>query len=332
MGRITIKDIARILEVSPSTVSRALKNHPDISKARREHIQKIAKELGYTPNYQAIGFRNKKSGLIGLLIPDMNMYFFPFIIKAVEENIRQKGYNLIVLHSNNRLETEIENVRICQRFGVEGILVSLSSETQSLDHFEQLEKHNIPVVYFDRILEVPNKPLVVIDDVAAVRTALEHLIGTGRKHIAGFFGNKHLTISKKRHQGFISTLQKYNLTAPESFVQFAHNSAQAQAATSALFNFESIPDAIFSMSDELLVGIMQALQQTNLKIPEDIAVITISNGVVPHFFTPSISFVEHSADKVGNLAANILFELLETQPQEHYPRYIETQLVIRNST
>lgn len=332
MGRITIKDIARLLNVNPSTVSRALKNHPDISEPTRLHIQKVAQELGYTPNYQAIGLRNQKSRLLGLIIPEMNMFFFPSIIKAVEVTIRQKGYNLIVLHSNNRLASEIENVKICQRFGVEGVMASLTTDTQNLDHFQELEKQGIPVVFFDRVLETPESPVVIIDDIATVQIAIDHLVGNGRKAISGFFGNEKLTISRRRFEGFKQALAKYDIEVPDHFIRFANNSAQAKAAMIALLDYDEKPDAIFSMSDELLVGIMQAVQKRDIKIPEELGIISISNGDFPNFFKPSITYVEHSAAKVGSTAANLLFEFLENPPKQSFPRYIETQLRVRRST
>lgn len=332
MSRITIKDIAKLIGVSPSTVSRALKNHPDISEPTRLHIQKVAKDLGYTPNYQAIGFRNRKSRLFGLIIPDMNMFFFPSVVRAVEERIRQQGYNLIVLHSNNRLASEIENVRICQQFGVEGVLVSLTTETNQLDHFKSLEEQQIPVVYFDRVLEKEDTPIVVIDDQQTVKKAIEHLIGTGRKKICGFFGDEKLTMSRMRFEGFRSTLQQYNMPIPEHFCRFANSTAQARAAMTAVLDHADQPDAIFAMSDELLVGIMQAIQKTDLKIPEELAIITISNGDFPHFFKPNITYIEHSAAKVGLTAADLLIELLEPNREIIKKRIIDTNLVIRSST
>ena len=332
MGRVTIKDIARLLDVNPSTVSRALKNHPDISAPTRLHIQEVAQELGYTPNYQAIGLRNQKSKLLGLIIPEMNMFFFPSIIRAIEETIRQKGYNLIVLHSNNRLASEIENVKICQKFGVEGVMASLTADTQNLNHFQGLEKQGIPVVFFDRVLEDSTSPVVMIDDVATVQIAIDHLAASGRKSICGFFGNEKLTISRRRYEGFKQALAKYNMKLPNHFIRFANNAAQAKAAMIAILDEDEKPDAIFSMSDELLVGIMQALQKRDVKIPEELGIISISNGDFPNFFKPSITYIEHSAFKVGSAAANLLFEFLENPQKQTFPKYIETQLRVRRST
>ncbi|MCH2083394.1 MAG: LacI family transcriptional regulator [Saprospiraceae bacterium] len=332
MGRITIKDIARLLDVNPSTVSRALKNHPDISEPTRLHIQKVAQELGYTPNYQAIGLRNQKSKLLGLIIPEMNMFFFPSIIRAIEETIRQKGYNLIVLHSNNRLASEIENVKICQKFGVEGVMASLTADTQHLNHFQDLEKQGIPVVFFDRVLEHPTSPVVMIDDIATVQIAIDHLAESGRKSICGFFGNEKLTISKKRFEGFKQALAKYNMELPDHFIRFANNAAQAKAAMIAILDYDEKPDAIFSMSDELLVGIMQAVQKREVKIPEELGIVSISNGDFPNFFKPSITYIEHSAAKVGSAAANLLFEVLENPQKQTVSKYIKTRLRVRGST
>ena len=148
MARITIKDIAKLLEVNPSTVSRALKDHPDIGEKTKEKIRRVAKDLGYFPNYQAIRFRQRKSGLVGLIIPDMGMFFFPSVVKAIEEITRKNGYNLIVFQSNEILEKEIESTKICQSFGVDGLLICLSNETTTLQHFEEiLQKQNASCLF-----------------------------------------------------------------------------------------------------------------------------------------------------------------------------------------
>lgn len=331
MGRITIKDIAKLLEINPSTVSRALKDHPDISQETRAKVKRIADDLGYVPNLQAISFRNRKSHLIGLILPDMNMFFFPPVISAIEEKVRQEGYNLIVLHSNNQLEREQENVRICQRLGVEGLLVSLTSESSTLDHFTELVDQGVPVILFDRVNDDYDLPTVIIHDEAVAWEAVSHLANKGRKRICGLFGDPKLSISKLRKEGFLKSLQEFGLTVEERLLIHAYDYNHAAKEVEKVLEKPDWPDAIFTMSDTLLVGAMMALQKFHAKIPEDIAIISISHGEMPRFFNPQVSYVQHSGTRVGATAIGLLFKLIE---KESIPKvnYIGTRLILQEST
>lgn len=331
MSRITIKDLARLLSVNPSTVSRALKDHPDISLKMRTKVKKLAEELGYTPNLQAVSFRRRQSRLIALLIPDMNMFFFPYIIKGIEEIVRSNGYHLMVLHSNDNLEGEIANLKICQNLDVEGLMVSVSSETKDLNHFSEILKQKTPIVFFDRVIENRAIPHVIIQDEMVAQQAVEHLIKQGKREICGVFGNVHLGISQQRFYGFKKALNFHQLPVREDFVIFSKDAEVAEQALLDLLQENKIPDAIFAMSDEVLVGVMQALQQHDIDIPDTTAVIAISNGVVPHFFSPSVTYVQHSGLEVGKITANVLFDLLHEFKIE-WRNVVETRLITKEST
>ncbi len=332
MKKITIKDLAKLLDVNPSTVSRALKDHPDISPAMRAKVKEVASQLGYTSNWQAISFRKRRSRLIGLIIPDMNMYFFPPVIKAIERRVRQEGYNLVVLHSNNRLQGEKDNVAICRHLGVEGLLVSLSSESETLDHFLTFrEQEDAPVVLFDRVKENAGFPTVVIQDEIATRTAIKHLIERGRSHIMGLFGDPNISISKYRLEGYLKTLEEFGMPVHPNLIVNAYSELEAQAAVRRSLIGTPKPDAIFAMSDELLVGVMQGLAESGIKIPREIAVIAISDGMAPQFWNPAITFVEHSGTAVGATSASFLFDLIEGKTVEQ-SRIVPTYLMTKGST
>ncbi|HMQ90553.1 MAG TPA: LacI family DNA-binding transcriptional regulator [Flavilitoribacter sp.] len=332
MKKITIKDLAKLLAVNPSTVSRALKDHPDISLEMRARVKEVAAELGYSPNWQAISFRKRRSRLIGLIIPDMNMYFFPPVIKAIERRVRQEGYNLIVLHSNNQLQGEKDNVDICRHLGVEGLLVSLSTESENLDHLRRFrDQEEAPVVLFDRVKGNAGFPTVVIQDEIATRSAIKHLAERGRKSILGLFGDPHLSISKARLAGYRQALAEFGIPAREDLICHAYSELEAQAAVRKSLLITPRPDAIFAMSDELLVGVMQGLSESRINIPDEIAVIAISDGMAPTFWNPSISFVEHSGTAVGATSASFLFDLIEGRTAEQ-SRIVPTYLMAKAST
>lgn len=319
------------MNINPSTVSRALKDHPDISQETRDRVKQVAEELGYRPNLQAISFRNRKSRLIGLIIPDMNMYFFPAVIQAIEEKVRGEGYNLLVLHSNNTLKGEKENTQICDRLGVEGLLVSVSAESEDLGHFRQLKEAGVPVVLFDRIVDYPDFPLVCINDQQVAARVVEFLYAQGRRRICGAFDDPHLSISSRRRAGYEQALDALGVARRPEFIFHANSSEMAQEKMLEILQLPERPDAIFSMSDQLLVGIMQACLSAGLQIPEDISVAAISNGLVPNFWQPPIPFMQHSGKDVGATAAEVLFRLIREEPTEHI-NWVNTQLMIPSST
>ena len=331
MGRITVKDIARLLNINPSTVSRALKDHPDISKKTIDRVKQVAEDLGYEPNLQAISFRNRKSKLIGLIIPDMNMYFFPSVIKAIEERVRAEGYNLLVLHSNNSLKGEQDNTKICDRLGVEGLLVSVSVQSEDLLHFKELVERGVPVVLFDRIVDRRDFPIVCIDDVEVAKKVVKHLYGRGYRKICGAFDDPKLSISRLRRQGYEQMLQELGLAVNPDWIFHADSSQMAKQKMDQVLDLPDPPDAIFSMSDQLLVGIMQACLGKEVVIPDQIAIASISNGLVPNFWQPPISFMHHSGEEVGAVAANVLFNMIRGESASHM-NWVNTSMIAQASS
>jgi LacI family transcriptional regulator len=328
MSRITIKDIARLLQVNPSTVSRALKDHPDISIDMRVKVKEVATELGYRPNYQAIHFRKKKSGLIGLILPDMNMFFFPMVMKAIEEEIRKHGYNLVVFQSGESLEQEIQNLEICKGFGVEGVLVSISKETQNGDHFEDFMLDDVPVIFFDKVIENEDFPRVVIHDEAAAYKAVGHLLEKGHRHICGFFDDLNLNITQQRFQGFHKAQADFGIKTIPDFSLFTKNLEEARHVFRSFLKTHPTCDAVFTMSDELLAVAMEVIYEMDKKIPEDIAIIGISEGQLPYFLQPKITHIQHSGYEVGKRAAALLLEVLRNKKMNYDKRIIvETHLV-----
>ena len=327
MGRITIRDIAKLLEVSPSTVSRALKDHPDIGKKTKEKINQVAKDLGYQPNYQAIHFRQRKSRLIGLILPEMGRFFAPDMVKAIEEVTKKKGYNFIIFQSNELLEKEKECVALCQSFGVDGLLVSVSRETKTIDHFNPLIQNDIPVVLVDRVIQQVKNPTVTINDFDAAFTAISHLAKKNYQNIAGVFASENLMITKRRKTGFIAALEKYHLSYRREFCFHANTVELAKTLFLQLLKKPEKPDAVFIMSDKLLTAIIQVIYEKGLRIPQDMAIICISNGYLPYYINPKITFIKHSGYNVGQAAANLMVDLMEQPKVEHQQLELETYLV-----
>ena len=334
MKRATIKDIAVLAGVNISTVSRALKDHPDIGLNLRTKIKQLAHELHYHPNMFAIQLRKQKSNTIGLIIPEANMFFVPSVIKGISNIVQAHGYRLLVMQSGENFEQELENVKICQEYGVEGLLMSLTNETENLDHLLELKDSGIPVVLIDKVLSNSDFDEVIIDDVDATQRCVNYLIDSGCKKILGLFGNFNMMITRKRLEGFtnlIETKQKqYNLIAEHKFVQ---NTFSAWACLEQIFP-EFQPDGIFAMSDEIIAGVIPALKKLKVRIPEDCSVIGISDGYLPKILDPSLTFLYHDGFALGRMAAKHLIEKLNQSVTENYQKHLilSTELVIGDST
>lgn len=328
MSRITIKDIAKLLDVNPSTVSRALKDHPDISTKMKQTVKKVAKELGYQPNFQAIHFRNRRSGLIGLIVPDMGVFFLPSVIKAIEEETRRQAYNLMVFQSKDYLNREMEIIRICQGFGVDGLLVSLSRQTKDVRHLKAFSENVAPVVVFDRMLADQSSfsiPTVGIQDHEAALCAASHLLEKGYQNIGGVFGNLNLSITKQRYEGYKKALEKYQRPLNPDLVVFSSNQTEAKRAMERLLSRAQLPDAVFAMSDECLVGVMQAVYEHRIQTPQQLAIIAISDGEVPYYMNPKITHILHSGYEIGKNAATLLLDLINAQTAQASPLHIRLQ-------
>ncbi|NRB64850.1 MAG: LacI family DNA-binding transcriptional regulator [Saprospiraceae bacterium] len=332
MGRITIKDIARALDIHPSTVSRALKDHPDVGQQTKAAVQQLAKELGYSPNQQAIQFRHRKSGLIGLILPSINMFFFPSVIQAAEEEASRNGYKLLVFQSNKLLTKEQQIIQLCQDFRLEGVLIALSNGTTNMDHVEQLRAQDVPVVLFDKVFLGGDWPLVRIGDARAAEMAVRHLYKQGYQNIIGLFDNAFLHISQQRYHGFSQALTKEGMQPREDWVFFVDNAEEAEELVlNALAQNPEI-DGIFVMSDELLAEVMRILDKTGKQVPSELGIVAISDGRLPYITRPKVTYIHHSGFEVGRQAAGMLFQLIRDVPLFKREVEVPVYLVMQEST
>ena len=310
MAKITIKDLAQQLGVNPSTISRALKDHPDISPALREQVKQLAETLHYRPNPLAVYLRRRKSNLVGLIVPNITMFFYPYLIEGIEHVLHQHGYSLLMLPSNESLEREIENIQICFDNDVAGLLIAFTRHTKNADHLELMEEAGTPVVMCDKVLETAPYDAVVLDDFTDAMQAARHLFETGCRRVAGIFGNINMRISQLRLNGFTEALKQYELSPSRDLIYFADNSEKAREAARSAMQLSKPPDGIFAMSDEVIVGALAGLLDLNVKIPEDCAMIGMSDGMLPPFLKPKVSFIRHDGYEVGRAAAEQLCALI----------------------
>ncbi len=306
----TLKKISQSLNLSISTVSRALKNHPDISQHTKDKVIELANTLEYEPNTYAIQLRTNNSKAFGLIVPTISNYFYDSFIAAVEEECRSIGYSVLILQSGDDAAVELNNLKICRQNRVSGIFVCVTPLTSDIAPFLKLTELNIPVIFCDKVPNFENFSKICVADAIAAKIAAEELLRKERKKILAFFGNENMSITRKRLSAFNKVFEREGKQA-KLFCEFALSPGEARDKTYRYLSAKNKPDAVFCMSDEILTGTMKAIQQLGLKIPAEIAVISISNGFIPWLYHPEITYVETSGYKLGKLAITKMLDILE---------------------
>ncbi|MEK7718225.1 MAG: LacI family DNA-binding transcriptional regulator [Bacteroidota bacterium] len=332
-SQITIKDIAKALNISASTVSRALKDHPDISRETKEAVNNLAAKLRYKPNAVALSLKNSKTNTIGVIIPEVVHFFFSSVISGIEDVAYDAGYNVMVCQSNERYAREIINAQALDSNRVEGALVSVSKETHDFAHLLYLEENGIPLVFFDRAPEELDVDKVIIDDCKAAYNATTHLIETGCRRIAHLAAPQTLGIGIQRLAGYKLALEDHGIPYREDWVIVADSFELAGDATRNLMHLPIPPDAIFAVNDMTAVGAMKTLQRMSIAVPQKVAIIGFSAGFFSDITTPTLSSVDQHGYEMGVEAAKLLLQRIETPVEgKHKTHYIDTHLVLREST
>ncbi|MCK4446402.1 MAG: LacI family DNA-binding transcriptional regulator [Candidatus Marinimicrobia bacterium] len=333
-SQVTIKDIAKELNISPSTVSRALRDHPDISTQTKKRVNSLAEELDYQPDSIAQSLKKRRTNLIGVIVPEIKHNFFSAAISGIEEVAYRAGYAIIVSQSNESYDRECVNVRALISNRVAGLLISISQTTEISDHFKLLERQGIPFVFFDRVCEDIEASKVVVDDFHGAFKAVEHLINSGYKRIAHIAGPKHLSISQCRLNGYLSALNKYKIQYNENYVVHGGlNEEDGIKGFQKLLKLDKLPDALFAVNDPVAIGAFEKIKEHGLKIPGDIALVGFSNNPITALIEPPLTTVSQPAYEVGKRAAKLLMEQIKSG-ENFIPRkeVLKTELIIRDST
>lgn len=333
--RASITDLAQQLNISVSTVSRALTGHSAISEATVKRVTTLAKELGYQPNSLASGLRRGRSNMLGLVVPHIDGNFFSQVVKGIEAAASKAGYHVLMCQSNEDVVHERANIETLMNAQVEGILVSLSRTTCDVKHFEKVRKRDIPLVFFDRILEGHNVNAVVLDDRAGGYRATRHLLEQGYRRIAHFSGPQHLNIYKHRRQGYEDALREYGLPIDEQLILIGDMKMDdGSAGMRQLLALPHPPDAVFSGSDFSAAGALQVLNERGLRVPEDIGLVGFSNELFSRLTVPQLTSIDQHCELMGRSAMRLLLQIMEEQSQDFAPRHVVLQpdLFIRASS
>lgn len=338
-NQVTIKDIARELGISPSTVSRALKNHPDISAETKKAVHELAEKLNYQPNIVALSLRHRKTNTIGVVIPEIVHYFFSTVISGIESVAYEAGYNVILTQSNESAQREATDLKALFNSRVDGMLISISRETNHYEHIESILAKDVPVVFFDRSYDNPNTSKVLVDDYEGAYEAVKHLIEQGCRRVAHLEMAPGLAIAEDRKRGYVDALKDHNLPVDEKLTIICPSGSleDGQRAAEQLLSLKALPDSIFANNDLLAFGAMQVIKKKGLKIPDDIAIVGYSNWFFSALMDPPLSSVHQPGFEMGMEAARLLIsqiEMKEKGGRDIVPekKVLKTHLVIRESS
>lgn len=331
----TIHDIAKKLNISASTVSRALNNNTLISEKTRELIQKKAKEMGYRPNIMAANFRTKKTNTIGVIVPLINRHFFSSVISGIEEIAYNNGYAVTISQSKDNFykETKIAQTLFANR--VDGLIVSIAMQTKHFEHLKVFSERNVPLVFFDRVVDEINSHKIVVDDYAGAYKATEHLIQQGGKRIAHIGGPLNLGIYKNRLKGYKAAMSEAGLPIDKNML--LHNSLtreDGERALKKLFSQSVTPDAIFCGNDTTALSAIIYLKENGFNVPEDVILVGFSNEPFSEVVTPSISTIKQPGFEMGKKAAQLIINQINSKTKEVKNETIlmPTELIIRQSS
>ena len=353
--KITLKQIARELDVSISTVSKALSNSKEISEDTTQKIQAFAKLFNYKPNNIALSLKNRKTKTIGILIPEIVHHFFSTVIRGIERVANRRGYNVIVGLSNESFTKEIINMELLANGSIDGFILSISKETllkQDYHHFNATINQGIPIVMFDRVVNEVDCDKVIVDDFNGAVKAVKKLIENKCKNIALITTFDYVSVGRLRTQGYLEALEQSKIIADSNLILKIDDSLDVENHLEILeneieqfFKTNNQIDGVFAVNELYAVTAMKVARKLGLSIPEDVQVIGFTDGVLSKHATPSLTTVSQHGQKIGEQASNLLIDRLEAeyseqdqyhsnneQKNDYIKMVIETEIIERDST
>ncbi|MBF9255063.1 LacI family DNA-binding transcriptional regulator [Pontibacter sp. 172403-2] len=333
--KVTIQDIAAKLNITASTVSRALNNNPRISEATRKAVLKTAKQLDYQPNNIAAALRNGKSYIIGVIVPTADRSFFASVVRGIEEIANNLNYKVIICQSYDLYEKEVQTVDALLSARVDGIIASIAKTTNNFDHFKKAITQGMPLVLFDRTTDLLEVSQVVIDDYLGAYKIVDHLIQQGCRRIAHFTSPSQISIYKERFRGYTDALKAHDIPFEEELVVKSNMQLEdGRESMLQLLKLKQLPDAVFSASDYGAMGAMQVLKERKISIPAQIALAGFGNEPFTSFTDPTLTTIDQRSITMGNLVAELFFENYKAADKKFVPQktVLKPELIIRNST
>ena len=331
--QVTIKDIAKILHISPSTVSRALKDHPDINPQTKKNVQELAKKLNYKPNQVALNLLQKESKIIGVIVPEFIHYFFSTVISGIEKIANESGYHIIIAQSNESYHKEVENIQALLSSNIDGFIITMAKTTLNFDHFKNVEEIGVPMVFVDRSCDEVTADKVLVDDFDGAYKSTKHLIENGCKNIIHLAGPQNLDIGIKRKEGFLAALHESGIDVKDFSIQICDSYDHALRLIPELFGRHNNIDGIFAVNDLTAVGAMKAIKAINKRVPEDIAITGFTNSFISYIADPELTTIDQKGFEMGQHAARMLLKRIKSD--ENFgpvTTILNTELVVRKSS
>ncbi|MCX2582489.1 LacI family DNA-binding transcriptional regulator [Pedobacter sp. MR22-3] len=331
--KTTIYDIAKALNITVSTVSRALSGFPAISEATRKAVIETAEKLNYSPNKLASALKSGKTHIIGVIVPSVQAHFFASIIHCIEDGLKDSGYRVIIYQSNESIENEINGVKTLLEAQVDGIMASLSLETSDVSHFKEIVKQNKPLILFDRVNEDLNVPTITLDDFRAGYMATQHLIDQGYRNIAFITTIHQIKIFNDRLKGYKAALQDNHLPVLEEYIHFGGLSIKdGRFGAGKLMRFENRPDAIVAGDDFTALGVIKKLKEID-QTPPEIGVIGFANEAFSAYITPNLSTIDQHASQMGQECAKMFLKMIHQEnPYENTAHIVLNPTVVERQS
>lgn len=335
---ITLKDIAKALGLSTSTVSRALRDSYEISERTKKRVLEYAERFNYQPNPAALGLKERRTRSIGVIVSEIANTFFSQAINGIESIAYDRGYHVLIAQSHESYDREVANLQYLTSRSIDGLLISLSTETKDTKNLDKLHEKGLPIVFFDRVAENIPTHIVTVDNFHGAYNIVKHLIQTGYRHIALLSNAKHLSISVERVNGYLKALEDNHISLPENYIQFCPHGGLVEeeigVALNCWFSSKKKPEVIFAAGDKLTVGCLRLLKRKGIRVPQDVGLVAFSNSELMDLFNPPLTTVRQPAFEMGQIATTLLINLIESRRPvtEFEKKVLPTQMLIRDST
>jgi DNA-binding LacI/PurR family transcriptional regulator len=333
--RYTIVDLARMLGMSKSTVSRALRDQYDVKPETRNKVLELARKLEFETNALAASLRGNKSSILGVIIPSFDIPFYSIALGGIQQAASAAGYNVMVCQTNESYQNELEMINMLLKSRVDGILISLSKDTENVNHLLKISQRGTPVVMFNRVHRNTELPYVIIDDYQSSLEACRYLVDHGCKSIAHISGPLSLSLSRNRMKGYTDALQEANISVDEQMIFESDFTTQSgKAAAEKIFELPQLPEAVFCVCDAVAIGVMAVIREKGLKIPEDISVMGFTDEPIASVMNPRLTTVSQPIQEIGKTAIELLMEHLRNPGSVHNRNHVvlPTLLIVREST
>ena len=335
---VTIKDIARALGLSTSTVSRALRDSYEISQETKKLVLDYAQKINYHPNPIALSLKERRSRSIGVIVCEIANPFFSQVINGIESIAYNQGYNVIIGQSRESSEREMLNLQYLTSRSIDGLIVSVAAETRDYSYFRELSQKGMPIVFFDRIVDEVKTHKVIVDNYKGAYEATLHLVQNGYRQIATLSNASVLSIARDRLAGYKAALQDSGLEVKEELIKYCQHGGmileEVETAMGELLSLKKKPDAILAAADKLTTGCLRILKARGLKVPDDMALVGFSNTDLTELLDPPLSVIRQPAFEMGEVASQQLFQLIESKRPvtEFETRVLSTELLVRDSS